>query len=66
MANQEQGENAQQAAAGEGESVLQNPDLPDVEVKNLNNPPQVTPAPTVRPNPNTNIPRPTATPTPSQ
>ena len=61
--NQEQAQAEGQETVGE-ETALQNPDLPDVQVEDLNNPPQVTPVPSVQPNPNTNIPRPTATPTP--
>lgn len=37
-------------------AALQNPELPKVEVSNLKNPPQVTPAPAVRQNPNAKIP----------
>jgi len=62
LKNQEQNQaNNQQAKTG-GESALQNPNLPNVTT--LNNPPEVSPAPEVKANPNTNLPRPTVTPTP--
>ena len=43
-------------------SALQNPNLPNVTT--LNNPPKVSPAPSVKPNPNANLPRPVS-PTPA-
>lgn len=51
------------APAGQTNSALQNPNLPAVEVSNLKNPPQVTPAPAVKSNPNAKVPQPTSTPT---
>jgi tetratricopeptide (TPR) repeat protein len=63
LKNQEQQGQANNQQANTGEkSALENPDLPNVTT--LNNPPEVSPAPEVKPNPNTNLPRPTATPTP--
>jgi len=61
LANEEQAadDTQQEGLAGE-ESALQNPNLPDVTT--LDNPPTVSPAPTVAPNPNTNLPRPTTSP----
>lgn len=47
----------QAAATGQTGSALENPELPNVEVDNLENTPKVTPVPTVRPNPNANLPR---------
>jgi tetratricopeptide (TPR) repeat protein/O-antigen ligase len=44
-----------QATAGQSGSALQNPNLP--KVSNLNNPPSVTPAPTVQPNPKAAVPQ---------
>jgi tetratricopeptide (TPR) repeat protein/O-antigen ligase len=44
-----------QATAGKSGSALQNPNLP--KVSNLNNPPSVTPAPTVQPNPKAAVPQ---------
>jgi tetratricopeptide (TPR) repeat protein len=70
LANQEQQKVTQQAPAAQGNGALQNPNLPNVTT--LNNPPKVSPAPTVKPNPNTNLPAnvsPTpvkATPSPAQ
>jgi tetratricopeptide (TPR) repeat protein len=62
LKNQEQDKaNKQQTTTGE-KSALQNPNLPNVTT--LNNPPEVSPAPEVKANPNTNLPRPTTTPTP--
>ncbi len=52
-----------QAPAGEPTSALQNTNLPNVTT--LNNPPQTTPAPAVKPNPNANIPQ-VVTPTPAK
>src|SRR5260221_1561322 len=53
---------SQQAPAGQQTSALQNPNLPSVNVNNLNNPPSVTPVPSVKPNPNANIPQVSPTP----
>lgn len=64
LANEEQAEGTQQQAATGDENALQNPDLPDVTT--LDNPPTVSPAPTVQPNPNTNLPRPTTAPASDQ
>lgn len=62
LANQQKEQAAQQQAnAGQNNSALQNPNLPNVTT--LKNPPSVTPAPTVKPNPNANLPRPTTAPT---
>lgn len=54
----------QGAPAAQTDSALSNPNLPAVDVDTAN-PPQVTPAPTVRPNPNANLPQttPAANPT---
>jgi tetratricopeptide (TPR) repeat protein len=52
--------------AAASSSALQNPELPSVEVENLDNPPDVTPAPSVRPNPRANIPQVTPAPTGGQ
>ena len=60
LAKEEQAEGTQQKPLQGEESALQNPDLP--EITTLDNPPTVSPAPTVAPNPNTNLPRPTAAP----
>lgn len=61
---QQQAANQQSTTqANENATGLQNPNLPNVTT--LNNPPRVSPAPTVRPNPNANLPRDNATPTPS-
>jgi len=54
----------QQPTATQQSSALQNPNLGNVTT--LQNPPQVTPVPSVKPNPNTNIPQPSATPVPAQ
>jgi O-antigen ligase/tetratricopeptide (TPR) repeat protein len=50
-----QGSSAQKATASQSNSALQNPNLP--KVSNLNNPPSVTPAPTVQPNPKAAVPQ---------
>ena len=47
--------NLQSSTAASG-SALQAP-ISNVNVSNLNNPPQVTPAPTVKPNPKANLPQ---------
>ena len=60
---QQQSQQAQQAPAAQTTSALDNANLP--KVTTLNNPPQVTPAPAVKPNPNANIPQ-VVTPTPAQ
>lgn len=60
---QQESQEAQQAPAAETTSALQNNNLPNVTT--LNNPPQVTPAPAVKSNPNANIPQ-VASPTPSK
>lgn len=52
-----------QTPTGESASALQNPNLPAVEVSTLKNPPQVTPVPAVKSNPNAKVPQPTAAPT---
>lgn len=49
-----------QATAGQTNSALQNPDLP--KVSNLDNPPSVTPAPSVQPNPKAAVPQVSTTP----
>lgn len=49
---------AQQAPAAATSSALQNPNLPKTNDKDLNNPPQLTPAPTVSKNPAAKIPQP--------
>jgi tetratricopeptide (TPR) repeat protein len=54
------------APAAASSSALQNPELGNVEVNELNNPPSVTPAPTVQPNPAANIPQVTPGPTGAQ
>jgi len=56
-ASQQKQQQSQQAqsSAGQTGSALQNPDLP--KVSNLNNPPSVTPAPSVKPNPNAAVPQ---------
>ena len=66
LENQEKQQKAQQQApAAQAESALQNPNLPNVTT--LTNPPKVSPAPTVKPNPNTNLPSAASpTPTPEQ
>lgn len=51
----------EQAPAAQTNSALQNPNLPNVTT--LNNPPQVTPVPAVKPNPSANIPQVTPQPT---
>jgi tetratricopeptide (TPR) repeat protein len=66
LASQEaEAQAAQAATVVDEETALQNPDLPDITT--LNNPPEVSPAPAVQPNPNTNLPRPTVnlSPTPA-
>lgn len=57
-------QNQTQAPAASANSALSNPELEDVEVEDLNNPPSVTPAPSVRPNPTAGLPQ--TTPTPAQ
>ena len=52
-----------QATAGKTGSALQNPNLP--KVSSLNNPPSVTPAPTVQPNPKAAVPQVTSAPSKS-
>ena len=59
-ATQQQQASAQQATAGQTNSALQNPDLP--KVSNLDNPPSVTPAPSVQPNPKAAVPQVTTAP----
>jgi len=61
-AKQQKAQTTQQAPASQSNSALQNPNLP--KVSNLNNPPSVTPAPTVQPNPKAGVPQvsPTAAP----
>ena len=56
----------QEAPAGQTNSALgnENPNLPAVTT--LNNPPQVTPAPAVKANPNAKVPQPSTTPVPSR
>lgn len=60
--------NEQTAPAAETGSALQNENVGNVNVNNLNNPPQVTPVPTVRPNPSVRVPQvsPTQVPAPTQ
>lgn len=48
---------AQTAPAAKTNSALGNQNIPNVTVPSLNNPPQVTPAPAVKPNPNANVPQ---------
>lgn len=48
---------------GQNASALENPNLPAVEVSNLKNPPQVTPAPAVKSNPSAKVPQATPAPT---
>jgi tetratricopeptide (TPR) repeat protein len=50
-----------QSTATQSNSALQNPNLP--KVSDLNNPPSVTPVPSVQPNPKAAVPQVTATPT---
>ena len=50
-------ESAQTAPAASPSSALQNSELPNVDVSNLNNPPSVTPVPTVQPNEKANLPQ---------
>lgn len=55
-----------EAPAAQTNSALTNPNLQNTQVNNnLNNPPQTTPAPTVKPNPNAKVPQITTTPTPT-
>jgi tetratricopeptide (TPR) repeat protein len=62
-AQQTQNTNAQQAPAAQTNSALSNQNISNVNVSNLNNPPKVTPAPSVKPNPSANLPQVTAAPT---
>ncbi|MGH9857204.1 MAG: hypothetical protein ACRD4B_05095, partial [Acidobacteriota bacterium] len=57
--NKEQGQEQTASASAQlsPESALDDQNLGEVEVNELNSAPQVTPAPTVRPNPNTNLPQ---------
>lgn len=57
---------AQTAPAGQTNSALQQNAVSGVNVNNLNNPPQVTPAPAVKQNPNANLPQGIITPTPAK
>jgi tetratricopeptide (TPR) repeat protein len=59
------GANQQSPTSASNSAALQNPNLPSVNVSNLNNPPQVTPAPSVKPNPNAKLPQVSASPAPS-
>lgn len=61
--NQQSAKNSQTAPAAKTNSALKNEDISNVNVDNLNNPPQVTPAPTVKPNPNAKVPQVSITPT---
>ena len=56
-ASQQKTQTAQQAqaTAGQTNSALQNPNLP--KVSNLNNPPSVTPVPSIQPNPKAAVPQ---------
>jgi tetratricopeptide (TPR) repeat protein len=54
-AKQQKAQTNQQAPASQSNSALGNPNLP--KVSNLNNPPSVTPAPTVQPNPKAAVPQ---------
>jgi tetratricopeptide (TPR) repeat protein/O-antigen ligase len=56
-ASQQKGQQGQQAqaTAGQSNSALQNPNLP--KVSNLNNPPSVTPVPSIQPNPKAGVPQ---------
>jgi tetratricopeptide (TPR) repeat protein len=47
----------QTAPASQTNSAIQSKNVGSVKVKNLNNPPSVTPAPTVQPNPNAAVPQ---------
>jgi len=51
------------APAAQPSSALQNEEIGNVNVNNLNQPPSVTPAPTVKPNPSSNLPQFTPAPT---
>ena len=64
----EQTTGEQQAPAAQTGSALQNENVGNVNVNSLNNPPQVTPVPTVRPNPSVRVPQvsPTQAPVPTQ
>lgn len=56
LANEQAAVEAPQAPDAAEESALANPNLPDIEVPEIE--PSLTPAPTVPPNPNANLPRP--------
>lgn len=56
---------SQTAPAAQNESALDE-NVGDVEVSNLNNPPSITPVPSVRPNPNANVPQTSVTPSPAR
>lgn len=58
-------ENSQTAPAAQSNSALQAP-ISNVNVSNLNNPPQVTPAPAVKANPNAKVPQASITPAKTQ
>lgn len=62
IANTTSGESST-TPAGQEESALQNPNLPAVDVANLDNAPSVTPVPSVQPNPRANVPQTTPAPT---
>lgn len=51
------------APAAQTNSALGNDTVPDVNVSTLNTPPQVTPVPSVKPNPKAKVPQPTTVPT---
>lgn len=51
--------------AGQESNALQNSNLNNVNVSNLNNPPQVTPAPAVKTNPEANLPQAITSPSPT-
>lgn len=60
------GQNGQGAPAGQTNSALGNPNLPSVDVANLNNPPQVSTPAAVKQNPNTKLPQVAPTKKPTQ
>ncbi len=47
----------EQTNIASGSAALQNPNLSSVNVSNLQKPPQVTPAPSIKPNPNAKVPQ---------